>query len=208
MALWGNINALLSRLEQSSNEVPGLIEQMGQEIHKAKRELLRVMGEEKRLRERAKTRMIEAQQWQSRAELAVRTGDDALARNALVQFRRLQDESVRDVAAADECSALAQSINTDVLQMEQKHAAYSARQGTLSTGAMRSLSGGGVESLGAQPGRTPFEDLRRAERSIEDAEFANDAKREVQEVVSPAQPDPPAGDAPNNSVAKRRVRVE
>jgi phage shock protein A len=230
-AIWSNINAIVSRLEQSSNEVPGLLEQMGQEIHKAKRELLRLMGEEKVLRERSKTSQIDAQQWQNRAELAVRKGDDSLARDALLQFRRLQGEAARDTAAADEYAGLAQAIKADILQMEQKHGQYSARKSTINTAVQQARAGGGAESLGAGPGRNPFEDLRRIERSIEGAEFATEAQQELDDLLSPGEslrreidalPEPPApnppqseaheesltGESPGASNTKRRVRVE
>jgi phage shock protein A len=229
--LWGNINAILSRLEQSSNDLPGLLERMGQEIQKAKRELLRVMGEEKLLRERAETRLIESQQWQTRAELAVRTGDDSLARSALVQFRRLKGESDHDATAAEELGSLAQAIKSDVLQMEQKHGAYSARQATPTTAIRQSRTGGGVESLGALPGRSPFDDLRRVEHAIEHFELANEAENEIKELLCPrpglaqelssldestplglpkfeSRVVSPEGDAPKGPAKKRRVRVE
>ena len=219
-AIWSNINAIVSRLEQSSAEVPGLLEQMGQEIQKARRELLRVMGEEKILRERSNTRLIDAQQWQNRAELAVRKGDDSLARDALVQFRRLQGEAARDAAAADESGELAQSIKADIQQMEQKHGQYSARQ---------ARAGGGVESLGAVPGRNPFDELRRVESSIESAEFATEAQQELTDLLSPgdklkreidalepatnpleaeADQGTPTIESPDGAKVKRRVRVE
>ena len=230
-ALWSNINGILSRLEQSSGDVPGLLEQMGQEIQKARRELVRVMGEEKVLRERSKSQAIEAHQWQSRAELAVRAADDPLARDALAQFRRLQGESARDGAAADEYGALAQSIRADIAQMEQKHRAWTARQGTIGVMSKQARAGGGVEALGAQAGRNPFEAFRRAEQSIENAELDVDAQHEVQELLAPgsnldqrfaeleraadsnpAKPDPApdanAEGATNDEGKKRRVRID
>jgi phage shock protein A len=227
-ALWGNLNALVTRLEQSNGEVPGLLEQMGQEIQKAKRELVRVMGEEKVLRERSKSRVLDAHQWQSRAELAVRASDDTLARDALVQYRRLQGESARDAAAADEYGSLAQSIRTDIAEMEKKHRAWTARQSTLGTLSQQAHRGGGVEALGAQPGRQPFEDLRRIEESIDNAEAGADARNEVDALLSPgadleqrfAQLQPPdetddaaarSESTPDGEAAdpkvKRRVRV-
>jgi len=228
-ALWGNINAILARLEQSGNDAPGLLEQMGQEIHKAKRELLRVLSEEKVLRERSKSHAIDAHQWQSRAELAVRAAEDQLARDALVQYRRLQGESARDAAAADESGALAQSIRADIALMEQKHRGWAARQSTISTMTQQSRQGGGVEALGAQGGRNPFEQFRRAEQSIEDAEFSADAQKELQDLLSPGKSleqkfanlpepqvskpsdselDPPSKDTSNDSTPRRRVRVD
>ena len=228
-AIWSNINAIVSRLEQSSAEVPGLLEQMGQEIQKARRELLRVMGEEKILRERSNTRLIDAQQWQNRAELAVRKGDDSLARDALVQFRRLQGEAARDAAAADESGELAQSIKADIQQMEQKHGQYSARQNTIKTAVRQARAGGGVESLGAVPGPNPFDELRRVESSIESAEFATEAQQELTDLLSPgdklkreidalepatnpleaeADQGTPTIESPDGAKVKRRVRVE
>lgn len=229
VALWSNINAILSRLEQSSGDVRGLLEQMGQEIQKAKRELLRVMSEEKVLRERSKSQAIDAHQWQSRAELAVRAVDDKLARDALIQYRRLQGESARDAAAADEYGALAQSIRADITQMEQKHHAWTARQGTIGTMSKQARAGGGVEALGAQAGRNPFDDFRRAEQAIDDAELSVNARDEVQQLLSPSssleqrfaelqssadskaeQPEATtnAERTTDNQAAKRRVRID
>lgn len=230
-ALWGNINAILARLEQSNNDVPGLLEQMGQEIKKAKRELVRVMGEEKVLRERSKSQALDAHKWQSRAELAVRAADDKLARSALLECRRFQGESARDAAAADEYGALAQSVRADIAQMEEKHRGWTARQATIGTMSEQARLGGGVEALGARAERNPFDEFRRAEQSIENAELAVDAQQEVQELLAPsaqfeqqftelqqsadsnagengAQVEPGKKTDADNQAAKRRVRIE
>lgn len=227
-ALWSNLNGIVSRLEQAGSDVPALLELMGQEINKAKRELLRVMGEEKVLRERSKTRFAEAEKWQSRAELAVKSQKDDLAREALVQARRMQSESEHDARSADEYGALAQSIRADIVQMEQKHRDWSSRQKTIATKVQQARAGGGAEALGAQLGRNPFDEFRRAEQAIEDTELSVAAEREVQEVLSPrpelenefakleesAKPPtaestkPEDPDRPDAQGTKRRVRIE
>jgi phage shock protein A len=231
MALWSNLNGIVRRLEQTGSDVPALLELMAQEINKAKRELLRVMGEEKVLREHARTRFAEMKKWQSRAELAVKSQNDDLAREALAQARRLQGETEHDTNSADEYGALAQSIRTDIAQMEQRHRGWSSRKKTIAANVERARAGGGVEALGAQPGTNAFEEFRRAEESIEAAEFSVAAEREVQEVFSP-RPDLEAdfekleqsakadGEEPGNTNVtkglespmkdgtKRRVRVE
>jgi phage shock protein A len=184
-ALWANLNGIVSKLEQAGNDVPCLLDQMGQEINRAKRELLRAMSEEKVLRERSNTRAAEARKWQSRAELAVRAAKDDLARDALAQARRLQGESARDSAAADEYGALAQAMRADMAQMEMKHRDWSARQDTLGTKVQQARAGGGTEALGAEPGRNAFDEFRRVEESIENAEFSVDAERDVQEMLAP-----------------------
>ena len=230
-ALQGNINAMLNRFEESSGDVTGLLDQMGLEIQKAKRGLLRLMGEEKLLREQAKSRLIGAEQWQSRAQLAVRTGDDSLARDALIRYRQMIAESERDRAAAEQHAALAQSIKGDIKRIEEKHSSIAARKCTISANAKRSQLGGGVETLGASGARRPFDELQRVEDSIADVELTIEAEREVSEMLSPgigqkphpgglsqrvsqdapaaeSSPELQAGRSPEGSIPKRRVRVE
>jgi phage shock protein A len=230
-ALRGNINAMLNRFEESSGDVTGLLDQMGHEIQNAKRELLRLMGEEKHLREQAKNRLIEAERWQSRAQLAVQKGDDSLARDALIQYRQMIAESERDHAAAEKHGVLVESIKGDIKRIEEKHSSIASRKGTIIAAAKRSQLGGGVESLGAIGARRPFDDLKRIEASIDDVELTNEAVQEVGEMLSPgigkkphpaglsqrasqdalaaeSSPEPEAGRSPDGSVSKRRVRVE
>ena len=231
LALFSNLNGIVSHLEQAGSELPALLEQMAQELNKAKRELLRVMGEEKVLRERSKARFAESEKWQSRAELAVKAANDELAREALNQARRLQGESARDGGAADEYGALAQSMRADIAHMEQKHRDWSARQNTIGTRIQQARSGGGVESLGAKAGRSPFDAFREAEQAVEEAEFSAEGQREMQEVLSPrpelenefaklerdsapknaGATELPRAGAPETAdaaVGKRRVRIE
>ena len=184
-ALFSNLNGIVTRLEQAGGELPALLEQMGDEINKARRELIRAMAEEKVLRERSKARFEEAQKWQSRAELAVKAGNDGLARDALGQTRRLQGESTRDANSADEHGALAQSIRADIVKMEQKHRDWSSRQKTIGTRVQQSQAGGGIDGLGGKPGHNPFEDFKRFERSIENVEDSVEAKNELEEVLHP-----------------------
>lgn len=208
-SLWSNIDSIAQRIENSSGNVSGLLDQMSTEIKKAKQELLRLLAEEKRLKKKAADRLQEAQQWVTRAEAAVRSGNDDMARDALIQRKRIADEAQRDNAVADEHTALAREMSKDIRLMEAKYDDISARKSTLGTAIQRSRAGGGVESLGAKANANAFDDLARVERAIEDAELENEARQEVDALLTPAQATP-EGDVPGakSPPAHRKFRIE
>jgi phage shock protein A len=205
-SVWSNLNSIAQNIESSTGNISGLLEQMSVEIKKAKQELLRVLAEEKRLRKLAAERREQVDQWLSRAELAVRSGNDDLARDALVQRKRIAEDAERDAAAAEQHAVLARDMSRDIRHMEMRLNDIAARKSTLTTSVERAKAGGGVESLGATRGARPFDELARVEQAIEDAELQNDARTEVDALVgAPAEVDlsPSGAQQP-----RRKFRVE
>jgi len=208
-SLMSNVNSIAQRLESSTGNVSGLLEQMRVEIKKAKQELLRLVAQEKLLRKQVTERSSEAQKWLSRAELAVRIGDDDAAREALLQRKRIAEQADADGAAADEHKALARDISNDIRIMETKFNDIYARKSTLTTAIDRSQAGGGTESLGAEPGSTPFDEFARVERAVEDAELQNDARSEVEQLVAtPVEPVEGGPGVSSSLTPRRKLRVE
>jgi len=204
-SLMSNVNSIAQRLESSTGNVAGLLEQMQMELKKAKQELLRLVAEEKLLRKQVTERLSEAQKWLSRAELAVRVGDDDAAREALLRRKRIAEQAEADGAAADEHKVLARDMSNDIRLMDAKFNDIFARKSTLTTAIDRAQVGGGSESLGAEPGSTPFDELARVERAVQDAELQNEARSEVEQLV--ATPVVPLEGGPS-LVPRRKLRVE
>jgi phage shock protein A len=208
-SLMSNVNSIAQRLESSTGNVTGLLEQMRVEIMKAKQELLRLVTEEKLLRKQVTERLSEAQKWLSRAELAVRVGDDDAAREALLRRKRIAEQAEADGVAADEHKVLARDIGNDIRFMETKFNDISARKSTLTTAIDRAQTGGGIESLGAEPGSTPFDELARVERALQDEELQNDARSEVEQLVAtPVEPVEGGPDVSSSLTPRRKLRVE
>jgi len=208
-SIWSNIDSIAQRIEASTGNVSTLLEQMSSEIKKAKQELLRVLAEEKRLRKQAVEREKQAQQWLSRAELAVRNGNDDLARDALIQRKRIAEEIQRDSSAANEHQLLASEMSKDIRLMEAKRNDIAARKSTIGAALERQRGGGGVESLGSGGKTNAFDELAHVEQAIEEAELENEARDEVDRLMSPVG-DVPFGDEhdPNTSPPRRKLRIE
>jgi phage shock protein A len=208
-SVMSNVNSIAQRLESSTGNVSGLLEQMQVEIKKAKQELLRLVAEEKLLRKQLTERLLESQKWLSRAELAVRVGDDDAAREALLRRKRIAEQAEADGAAADEHQVLARDIGKDIRLMETKFNDIFARKSTLTTTIDRSRAGGGDESLGAGPGSTNFDELARIERALDTEELQTDARSEVEQLVA-SSVEPLEGDhgVSSSLTPQRKFRVE
>lgn len=178
-----NFNALLSRFEEPGRDIAWLLEEMKEQLQGAQRELIRVVGERKRSETRLTELSSEVEKWEKRAELAVRQGDDALAREALAQKQRLVLERDQLTATRAELQKTAIDMKSEVDRMKRTHQDYSARQGTIAAQVSQSRAGGGAQGLGGRPGESHFDAFARIENAIESEDALADAEREVAETL-------------------------
>lgn len=92
-----NLSAALDRAEDPDKLIGQTILDMRDEVKRAKRELITVLGTAKRLEGKQAELDKEAATWEERALTALRNGDESLARDALRQKARVarQAEDVR-----------------------------------------------------------------------------------------------------------------
>ena len=187
-AISANFNALIDRLEDPKKSVDQTVLEMREQIRAARQEVVRAVASEKQLRGKTEELDREVERWDKRAELAVRTGDDELAREAIVQTRRLVAERDRAEALRAEQRGAALEMKNELERMEQKVKEVEARKGTIAAQIQQSRAGGGAEGLGARGPGGAFEEFRRMEDQIEGVETAVQAQRELDEILNPRGP--------------------
>lgn len=181
-------DALLDSLEDPRRSIEQTLAEMRQQLRAARREVVGSVAAEKQLRAKVEELGREATRWAERAELAVRGGDDELARAALLQRRRVEGERERAERLRGEQLAHALEMKSELERMEQRIQEIEARKGTLAQQVSQARRGGGVEALGAPAGGSAFSELRRLEAEIEGVELAVQAQREVDDALRPAGP--------------------
>lgn len=184
-----NFNALLDNLEDPGKSVDLLLEKMQEQLRAARQEIVSAVAAEKQLKEKVDTLDAEANKWTARAELALKKGDESLAREALAQKQRVVGERDRAEALRAEQRGAALEMRNELSRMEQKHKEFSLRKSTIAAQSQMARAGSGPEALGrtgAAPG--PFDDLRRMEAQIEGVEAAVQAQRELDQALSPTGP--------------------
>lgn len=183
-ALRANLNGLLTS-DHPGRVIDEAVSELQHIVKQAKRDQITAMGGHKRLDEEAKRIAAEALQWEDRAALALRHGDEALAREALQQKLNLQRRADRTRRDADQHLQAADHLSYTIDKVETEMRELSARKGALVADvlAARSRSPDGVQggvdataSLGEAWSRAT-DRVTALEAEIEAASVLEDPKR-------------------------------
>ena len=179
-----NFNSLIDRLDDPKKSVDHTIDEMHEQLRAARQEIVSAVAAEKQLRGKVDALDAEAKKWEDRAELALRRGDESLAREALTQKTRVVAERDRAEALRAEQRGAALEMKDELERMDQKGKEISARRSTIAAQVGQARAGGGPEALGrTAPGATPFDELRRMEAQIEGVEAAAQVQRELDQAL-------------------------
>jgi phage shock protein A len=179
-----NMNALLDKAEDPRKSIDLIVEEMKDQIRAAKKELVEGVAAEKILRKKVDDLDAESEKWERRAELALKAEDEKLAREALVQKKRIVGDRDRAESLRAEQRSAVLNMKTELERMEQKQQELNAKKGTIATQLKQARAGGGAEGLGAKAGSGgAFAEFRRMEEKIDGAAAEVQAHREVEDAI-------------------------
>jgi phage shock protein A len=179
-----NVNALLDKADDPRKNLDLVVEEMKDQIKAARKELVEGLAAEKILRKKVDDLDAEVSKWERRAELALKAGDEKLAREALVQKKRVVGERDRAEALRAEQRSAVLNMKAELERMEQKQQEVAARKGTLAAQVRQARAGGGAEALGAKgSGGGAFAEFKRMEDQIDGAAAEVAAHKEVEEAM-------------------------
>ncbi len=172
-----NLNALLDKAQDERKLVLLNLDEMDEQIKGGHQEVVQAVAAEKQLRKKCDDLRADVARWDKRAELALKSGDEALAREALKQKKARSNEleTAEKVRVEQEDAAL--RMKEDLERMKQKLAELKLRRPTIVARAQRSAASG-AEGLGAK-GTSAFDNFRRMEEKIEGREAEGAAMAEV-----------------------------
>jgi phage shock protein A len=133
-----NLNALLDRAEDPEKMVRLMIIEMEETLVEVRSTSARLLADRKTLERRQAQLRELAQEWESKAELALRKGRDDLARAALAEKHRVAGDADAIDRELAEFSDHLEKLAADTGQLQAKLADAKARQKSL---AMRARSG-------------------------------------------------------------------
>ncbi len=177
-----NLNALLERAEDDRKLIELNLDEMDEQIKSGHQEVVQAVAAEKLLRKKSDDLRADVERWDKRAELALKSGDEELAREALKQKKRVSAE--REVAdrVRGEQRDVALRMKEDLERMKQKLGALRMRKSTMVARATQARGDGTSERLGAK-GTSAFDNFRRMEEKIEGREAEGAAMLEVDEAL-------------------------
>src|SRR5260370_358140 len=130
-----NLNALLDKAEDDKKLVELNLDEMDEQIKAGHQEVVQAVAAEKQLAKKADELVGDVTRWDKRAELALRSGDEALAREALKQKRRVASELESVERARGEQRDAAVRMKDELERMRQKLGELRLRKGTIASRA-------------------------------------------------------------------------
>lgn len=129
-----NLNSLMDQAEDPEKLIGQTVIEMEAELKRAKKELVSTLGTSKRLLKKAEEHEAEAAKWENKAALALRSGDESLAREALKQKMRetkrasdVRNQALASDHAASEMKNTLESMELKVDELKARKTALAAQ---------------------------------------------------------------------------------
>ncbi len=130
-----NINDLISRSEDPEKMLNQIVIDMNAQLIEAKKQVASSIADEKRLAKQAEQEAANAAEWERRAMMAVRAGDDKLAKEALARKKehaqlaqQFQDQWQKQKTSVDQLKLALRALNSKIEEAKRKKNLLIARK--------------------------------------------------------------------------------
>ncbi|NUO52279.1 MAG: PspA/IM30 family protein [Polyangiaceae bacterium] len=130
-----NLNDLISKAEDPEKMLNQVTQDMEQQLVEAKKQVAVSIADEKRLAKQAEQEMANAAEWERRAMLAVKAGDDVLAKEALSRKKEhetlattYKDQWTKQKTAVDQLKTALRVLNSKIEEAKRKKNVLIARK--------------------------------------------------------------------------------
>ena len=177
-----NINDLINKSEDPEKMLNQVIVDMNQQLVEAKKQVAVAIADEKRLHKQFGQEAKKSQDWESKAMLAVRSGDDELAKEALLRRKehdaiaaQYQEQWERQKALTDQLKTALKALSHKIGEAQRKKNVLVARKRRAE--AMKSIQ----ETMSGLSDASAFETFDRMAEQIDQMEAEAEAGAEVAE---------------------------
>ncbi|MFW2390326.1 MAG: PspA/IM30 family protein [Polyangiales bacterium] len=177
-----NINDLINSSEDPEKMLNQVIVDMNQQLVEAKKQVAVAIADEKRLHKQFGREAKKSQDWENKAMLAVRSGDDELAKEALLRRKehdsiaaQYQEQWERQKAFTDQLKTALKALSHKIGEAQRKKNVLVARKRRAE--AMKSIQ----ETMSGLSDASAFETFDRMAEQIDQMEAEAEAGAEVAE---------------------------
>lgn len=180
-----NLNDLISKSEDPEKMLNQVIIDMSQQLVLAKKAVARAIADEKRLQKQFQNEASVAAEWEKKAMMAIRAGDDALAKEALMRKKehdglaaQFQDQWQKQKAATDKLKVALRALNHKIEEAKRKKNVLIARKRRAV--AMKQIN----ETMSGLSDTSAFDTFDRMSQKIDQMEAEAEATSELSEEYS------------------------
>ena len=180
-----NLNDLISKSEDPEKMLVQIIVDMNTQLVEAKKQVARAIADEKRLQKQFKNEVSVAAGWEKKAMMAIRAGDENLAKEALLRKKEHDslaetwgDQWRKQKAATDQLKTALRALNNKIEEAKRKKNVLIARKRRAE--AMKSIQ----ETMSGLSDTSAFETFDRMSSKIDQIEAEAEAGAELAEEYS------------------------
>jgi phage shock protein A len=180
-----NLNDLISRSEDPERMLNQIVEDMTTQLAEAKKMVALSIADEKRLEKQTQQELEAAAGWEKRAMLAVKAGNDELAKEALARKKehestgeQFKDQWQKQKTSVDQLKLALRALNSKIEEAKRKKNLLIARKKRAE--AQKAIQ----ETMGGLRNASAFETFDRMAGKIEQMEAETSAQAELNEEYS------------------------
>ena len=180
--LKSNLNDLISRAEDPEKMLNQVILDMNTQLVEAKKQVAVAIADEKKLQKQYTNEASVSEEWERKAMMAVRAGDDALAKEALMRKKEheqlaatLKDQWEKQRTAVEQLKTALRALNNKIEEAKRKKNVLIARKRRAE--AMKSIQ----ETMSGLSDTSAFETFDRMSQKIDQIEAEAEAGAEIAE---------------------------
>lgn len=177
-----NLNDLISRSEDPEKMLNQVVIDMANQLIEAKKQVAVSIADEKRLAKQAEQEAANAAEWERRAMLAIKAGDDALAKEALNRKKEhdqlattYKDQWQKQKQAVDQLKTALRLLNNKIEEAKRKKNVLIARKKRAE--AQKAIQ----ETMSGLNNASAFETFDRMSNKIDQIEAEAEAATEIAE---------------------------
>lgn len=185
-----NINDLVSKAEDPEKILNQLLIDMHDQFVQAKAQVAVAIADQKRLEAKAAEHQQHVADWEHKAMLAVKAGDDDLAGQALVRQQSESREAAEWTAQATNQKTAADKLKNALIQLNEKMEEARTKKDLLIARAKRAEAGATINNtLAGLNDNSAFDTFGRMADKVEQLEAEADASSDLSLTISGASLD-------------------
>jgi phage shock protein A len=180
-----NINDMISSAENPEKMLNQIIIDMRGQLAKAKQQVASAIADEKRLQDQVEGEFKQAQEWEKRAMLAVQSGQDDLAKQALVRYNEHLQHGEELKATYQAHRMETEKLKNSLRELNDKIEEAKRKKNLLIARQKRAQAQQRIqETMSSMSDKSAFEAFQRMEDKINENERKLIASAEIEEEFS------------------------
>jgi phage shock protein A len=196
--LSSNVNDAISKAEQPEKMLNQLIIEMQEQLLESKKAVAMAIADEKKLERELQNQEAQAQEWEKKAMLAVKSGKDDLAREALLRKQEYDNAALTYRKQWQDQKNSVEKLKESLRELQNKIEEAQRKKNLLIARAKRAEAQQKIQNTisSVNGNRSAFDAFDRMAQKVDQMEAQAEAAKELEDLTS------------NNSLERRFAELE